>query len=115
MRLPASASTVQYSVAFSSAEAATLNQAADYFGIPRANTLAFGAQVMRFLDLVSGGFGPVPAAPTSSGPMTLTATYTNPDDVAAIRDLARRMGISVPELHLFGARVLEYIWYFQTH
>ena len=107
----------RYTVLFSSADLAAINQAADYFGIPRSEALLAGARVMRFLDVLSqpAGLGSLSAPPPSSGPGSLTAEYVDPSEVANMQELAQRTGVTVEQLHDIGADVLVFFWYISTH
>lgn len=112
---PSNAVTVlaaRYTVLFSASDLALINQAADGFGIPRAEALLAGARVMRFLDAVSqpAGLGTLTAPTASAGPGSLTAAYTDPAEVTAMQQLAVRTGVTVAQLHDIGAHVLAYFW-----
>jgi hypothetical protein len=100
--------TIVVTAPFSSTEAATIGRAASRFGAP-GDGLRKGARVVRFLDVLAQptGLAPVRPAPTSSGPVTLTARYSQSEGTA-MRELAARLGLTVRSFHVFGARVLEF-------
>ena len=107
----------KYTVLFSSADLALIDQAADAFSIPRADALITGARVMRFFDALSqpAGLGTLTPPTPSSGPGNLTASYTDPAEATAMQQLAQRTGITVGELHDIGAHLLVYFWILSTH
>ncbi len=107
----------RYTVLVSAAELASVNQAADDFGIPRAEALLTGGRLMRFLDALAGpaGLGPLAPPTASSGPGSLTASYTDPDEVAALRALAQRSGVTTAALHDIGVHVLVFLWSLGAH
>ncbi len=108
---------LSYTVTFSATEISSINQAADYFGVPRADALRHGARIVRFIDALTqpGGLGPFDPPPPSPGPATLTATYTDPGEVAAMEQLAARTGVTMTELHDVGADYLMFLWWVNTH
>ena len=72
---------------------------------------------MRFIDGITtpSGLGIVSPAPTSSGPVTMVAVYTDPAEDAAMRALATRIGLDMTSFHVLSAYVAIYIWYLSTH
>ncbi len=106
-----------YPIRLSSTDAGNLNQAAAYFGFTSDQALAFGARVVRFIDAITppSGLGIISPAPTSSGPVTMVAVYTDPVEDAAMRALAARIGLDMTSFHVFAVYVAIYIWYLSTH
>jgi hypothetical protein len=105
--------TVVVSVGFPTNEAATIAQSSGWFG-EQADALRFGGRVVRFIDALSTPrLAPVVPAPTSSGPVVLTARYTQAEaaDTAVI---ARRLGLSVESYHVFGVLVVNLLWWLDS-
>lgn len=107
--------TLVYRARFSDAEAANINHAAAYFG-QHADALRFATRLVRFVDtlLQPQGLAPVSPPPTSSGPVSFIARYTQAED-AQLHAIASRLGLGMDAYHVFAARLLELIWYFSTH
>lgn len=107
--------TPVYRARFSDNEAAQINAAAAYFG-QHADPLRFGVRLLQFLDTLNqpNGLPPISPAPTSSGPVSFIARYTQAED-ATNRALATRLGLDMTALHVLGARLLQYVWFVSTH
>jgi hypothetical protein len=111
--VPAGSPATCYPITLSSTDASNLTQAAAYFGFSSDEALAFGARVVRFIDAITtpSGLGIVSPAPTSSGPVTMSAVYTDPVEDAAMRALAARIGLDMTSFHVLAAYVAIFVWY----
>jgi hypothetical protein len=106
--------TVVVTAGFSTGEASTIAQSSTYYG-ESGDSLRFGGRVIRFFDLLAapGGLAPWSPAPTSSGPVTLTARYTQAE-AALMQDLANRLGVTLAQVHIGGVRFVNLFWYIDT-
>ncbi|MBK5288888.1 MAG: fibronectin type III domain-containing protein [Acidimicrobiia bacterium] len=114
---PVVALAAQFTVNFSATEISYINQAADYFGIPRVDALRHGARIVRFIDALTQphGVGPFTPPVLNPGPGTVTANYTDPNEVVAMEQLAARLGLTMTEFHDVGADHLIFLWWVNTH